>query len=165
MRRSSSATLGLGILCLALMAGCSDDGSATSDPSSEQTVGAEGTTSEPTPDESPDSADGAKPDTVVDLEEQPGSQEGYVGALGDAELATCATRDGALEVTGDVTNPQKEAQSYRIYVSAMQGSDTRGLTQVDVSAVGPGETASWEARLDLTDDDLTCVLRVERFVP
>lgn len=100
---------------------------------------------------------------VVDIVDQPGSVDGYVGALDDSEVTRCESQDGQLRVEGTLTNPEAAAQDYRIYVSAMAGSDTRGLVQHDVVDVSPGATSEWSVDLDLSDADLTCVLRVERF--
>ncbi len=105
------------------------------------------------------------PSDVTDITDQPGSVEGYVGALEDAETTRCE-RDGSNWIaSGTVTNPLDEVQSYRLYVSAMDGSDTRGVVQVDVPEVAGGDSAEWTAEFPLPDDDLTCVLRVERFAP
>lgn len=107
----------------------------------------------------------AAPTDVTDITDQPGSVDGWVGALEDAETKTCA-RDGADWVaSGTVTNPLDEAQSYRLYVSAMFGGDTRGLIQVDVPDVAGGASAPWRAAFPLEGDEFTCVLRVERFAP
>jgi len=100
---------------------------------------------------------------VIELTDQPGSVEDYTGALEDAELETCSHGAGGLEVAGTVSNPETSAQDYRIYISAMAGDDTVGLVQVDVDNVAGGDTAEWDNLLDLTQEDLECVLRVERF--
>lgn len=62
-----------------------------------------------------------------------------------------------------MTNPESDTQDYRLYVSAMTDGDTVGLVQVDVADVAGGETAEWEAQMDLAQEDINCVLRVERF--
>lgn len=100
---------------------------------------------------------------VVDVTDQPGSVDGYVGALDDAEIKTCSVTGDGLDVAGTVTNPEQDAQDYRIYVSALDGGDTVGLVQVDVTDVEGGETAEWETSMDLDQAELDCVLRVERF--
>lgn len=100
---------------------------------------------------------------VTDITDQPGSEEGYVGALGDAAVKRCERDGGDWIAAGTVTNPTDDAQSYRLYVSAMADDDTRGLVQVDVPPVDAGGTAQWNATFALPDDDMTCVLRVERF--
>lgn len=62
-----------------------------------------------------------------------------------------------------MTNPESETQDYRLYISAMTDGDTVGLVQVDVADVAGGETADWESQMDLAQEDIDCVLRVERF--
>ena len=62
-----------------------------------------------------------------------------------------------------MTNPESETQDYRLYVSAMTDGDTVGLVQVDVADVAGGETVEWEAQMDLAQEDIDCVLRVEQF--
>lgn len=107
-------------------------------------------------------AQGAE-EKVIEMPDQPGSVEGYEGALDDADLDTCQSQDDVLEVAGTLTNPESEEQDYRIYVSAMEGGDTQGIVQVDVSGVGGGESAEWSTEVDLSGEELECVLRVERF--
>lgn len=100
---------------------------------------------------------------VVDVTDQPGSVEDYVGALDDAEIKNCSVTGDGLDAAGTVTNPEQDAQDYRIYVSALDGSDTVGLVQVDITGVEGGNTAEWETHMDLNQAELDCVLRVERF--
>ena len=100
---------------------------------------------------------------VIEMPDQPGSVEDYEGALEDADLETCESQDGALQVAGSVANSESEDQDYRIYVSAMDGNDTQGIVQVDVEGVAGGESAEWDTEIDLSGEDLDCVLRVERF--
>ena len=102
---------------------------------------------------------------VVDITDQPGSVDGWVGALEDAHVATCARQGDEWIAAGTVTNPVEDAQSYRLYVSLLDGSETRGLVQVDVPDVAAGASGQWKAAFPLTGDDFTCVLRVERFAP
>lgn len=45
----------------------------------------------------------------------------------------------------------------------MTDDDTLGFVQVDVADVAGGETAEWETQMDLIQENLDCVLRVERF--
>lgn len=129
-----------------LLAGCTaDDGAPTPDPTASG------------------SAEAQEPG-VTDITDAPGSGEGLVGAAGDAVTETCELSDGAWVATGTVTNPTDAAADYRIYVSLLNGSnDTRGLQQVNVDGVEPGGTADWESSIAVADDDLTCVLRVERY--
>lgn len=44
----------------------------------------------------------------------------------------------------------------------MDDGDTLGLVQVDVASVDAGATASWDTSMELSEDDLDCILRVER---
>lgn len=116
------------------------------------------------PSDEADNAESSQADKkVIELNDQPGSVEDYTGALDDVELDTCSAGAGGLQVAGTVTNPESSTQDYRIYISAMAGDDTVGLVQVDVTNVAGGETAEWDNLLDLTQEDLECVLRVERF--
>lgn len=106
---------------------------------------------------------GTADEKVIDMPDQPGSVEGYEGAAEDAELQTCESDGQALHVDGTVNNPESEMQDYRIYVSAMDGTETMGIVQVDVPGVPVGESAEWSTELALSSDTLDCVLRVERF--
>lgn len=100
---------------------------------------------------------------VIEIADQPGSVEDYVGAAEDAEIDTCAAGGDGLDVAGTVTNPESDTHDYRLYVSAMTDGDTVGLVQVDVADVAGGETAEWASQMDLVQEDINCVLRVERF--
>lgn len=123
------------------------------------TAGPDGTSAAPAPTPTASQTD------MSQITDQPGSQEGYVGALEDAKLTSCE-RDGANWVAqGTVTNPIDKVQSYRLYVSALSDDDTRGIIQVDVPKVAGGATAEWKASFPLDDEKLECVLRVERFAP
>lgn len=102
---------------------------------------------------------------VVDVTDEPGTQDGHAGAIDDSTLDECEVTAEALVVSGTVTNPEDSPQSYRIYVSAMRKKETLGLVQVDVDSVGPGDSADWSTEIDLADPELECVLRVERFDP
>ncbi|WP_447944138.1 MULTISPECIES: hypothetical protein [Microbacterium] len=102
---------------------------------------------------------------MVDVTDQPGSVDGYVGAVEDADTTRCERAGSEWIAAGTVTNPLDEDQSYRLYVSAMDGSETRGVIQVDVPDVAGGATAEWRAAFALPEDELECVLRVERFAP
>lgn len=113
-------------------------------------------TVEPTPTDT-------KAPTVTEITDQPGSVEGFVGALEDAEVKRCERDGDGWVAAGTVDNPTDRTQSYRLYISAMADGDTRGIVQVDVASVAAGESAAWKAEFALPDNDLTCVLRVERF--
>jgi len=101
---------------------------------------------------------------ITDITDTPGSGEGLVGALADNTMGDC-TRDGDnWNVSGTVKNPTEAGANYRIYVSLLNGSnDTRALVQVDVDAVAAGGEQEWSTEIPVAEDDLSCVLRVERF--
>ncbi len=105
----------------------------------------------------------AAPTDVTEITDQPGSVEGWVGALEDASTTQCARDGGNWVAAGTVTNPTDAAQSYRLYVSAMDGTQTRGLIQVDVPDVAAGASGEWKAEFPLEGEKFDCVLRVERF--
>ncbi|MGO3148395.1 MAG: hypothetical protein ACTIJ6_12060 [Leucobacter sp.] len=115
-----------------------------------------------TSDEQPDSPETAN-EKVVEIQDQPGSVEGYVGALEDAKVTICEMQNDVLHVAGTVQNPETDPQDYRIYVSALEGKDTVGLVQVDVLDVGGEISADWSTDIPYISEDLECVLRVERF--
>lgn len=115
-------------------------------------------------DEDPEGMVHGSEQKVIEMPDQPGSVEDYEGALEDADLETCESQDGALQVPGTVTNPESEELDYRIYVSAMDGNGTQGIVQVDVTGVAGGDPAEWSTKINLSNEDLDCVLRVERFV-
>lgn len=101
---------------------------------------------------------------ITDIQDTPGSGEGLEGALADAEVKTCELAGDHWEVDGTVTNSSEAAASYRIYVSLLtEGGDTRSLTQVDVDPIDAGESADWKTSVDVQDEALDCVLRVERY--
>jgi len=116
------------------------------------------------PEPTPTPTDAAVEPGVTDIEDAPGTGEDLVGAAADAITEACE-RDGDEWVArGTVTNPTDGEVDYRIYVSLLNSAnDTRGLQQVDVEDLGAGDTADWESRLELADEDLSCVLRVERY--
>ncbi|MCB1030503.1 MAG: hypothetical protein KDA95_04150 [Acidimicrobiales bacterium] len=143
------------------IAGCSDkkdDSANKGDKTAQSTTTAAGTAT-------PGTNSGESGETFTDVRDPQGSVEDYVGAMQDAKLDACAVADGALKANGTVTNPLDEAQQYRIYVSAMEGTDTRGIVQVDLPSVEGGQSADWTAEFELADEGLSCLLRVERFAP
>lgn len=117
--------------------------------------------------DSDDSTSNAKPvdESYVDVTDQQGSVEDFVGANEDATTNSCEATKSTWVSEGTVTNPEKDAQSYRLYVAFNRGKDTQGLVQVDVKSVEPGKTAEWTAEAPLKGEGLKCVLRVERFAP
>lgn len=104
-------------------------------------------------------------DTLVEVTDTPGSVDGFVGAIDDAEIVTCESQSGVWVGEGTVTNPTDTAQNYRVYVSFNHKGNTRGLVQVDVENVAAGEQATWATEAALLGAGLECVLRVERFEP
>ena len=124
-------------------------------------VGCTDSAPEPTP--TPTASEQAE-GGITDIVDTPGSGEGLVGALADAEVKTCELAGDHWDVAGTVTNSSEGPASYRIYVSLLtEGGDTRSLTQVDVEPVDPGASADWETTVAVQDETLDCVLRVERY--
>ena len=139
--RATAAILATGALALAL-AGC---------------------TGSPEPAPAPTTSTSAAPQ-VTDVTDTPGSGENLVGALEDAEVASCERDGDDWSVAGTVTNGADATADYRIYVSLLNAaSETRALSQVDVAAVAAGESAEWSVEIPMPEDDLDCVLRVERY--
>lgn len=162
--RRKAAALSAVALTATLLVGCSAD-EPEEEPSATETVAA---TSEPTatdtPEaEAPEEPVASAPDSVIDIVVPPGTaDDGFVGAVDDVEVTRCESADG-WQVAGTVTNPESSAQSYRIYVSLLAGSETAGLVQVDVTGVPAGESQEWATSVALSGTDLSCVVRVERF--
>lgn len=113
-------------------------------------------------------SDGATSETVdsyVEITDQQGSVDGYVGALEDSEVERCEASGEGWVGEGTVTNPEDASQSYRIYLTFNDKRDTKALVQIDLPSVAAGETEEWSGKAPVSGDDLTCVLRVERFDP
>lgn len=103
---------------------------------------------------------------ITDITDAPGSGDGLVGALADTTTDTCELADGAWNVAGTVTNSSDASATYRIYVSLLtEGGETRSLTQVDVPEIDAGAETEWSTTVALDEEDLSCVLRVERYGP
>ena len=100
--------------------------------------------------------------TVTQVTHSPGGPSGYVGALKDVALTSCAAGTSPARFGGTVTNPTSTSQSYRIYVSLLSGGATIGVREVDVAAVGGRETQKWSGTLPVGKAGTSCVLRVER---
>lgn len=115
--------------------------------------------------EEPDASESPLTADVVDIRDNPGSVDGYVGALEDAEVDRCVAEGSAVLASGTVSNPLAEAQSYRLYVSVLDRGDTVAIVQVDVPDVAGGESSTWEADAAVSGGDISCILRVERFAP
>ncbi|MGO1543842.1 MAG: hypothetical protein ACTHXA_05810 [Gulosibacter sp.] len=103
--------------------------------------------------------------SYVEVTDQQGSIEEFVGASEDAEVERCETGNGGWISEGTVTNPTEDAQSYRLYVAFNENRDTEGLVQVDIESVAAGATESWQVEAPIDGEDLDCVIRVERFAP
>lgn len=101
---------------------------------------------------------------ITDIDDTPGSGENLEGALADSKVATCERDGDEWTVDGTVTNPTDAEADYRIYVSLLNGTnDTRALVQVDVDGVAPDATEDWDVSIPVAEDELSCVLRVERY--
>lgn len=125
-------------------------------------TGCTNTAPEPTP--TPTATETEAAPGITDIQDTPGSGEGLVGALSDTQVATCERDGDAWTVDGTVKNSSDAAASYRIYVSLLTASgETRALTQVNVDAIDAGAESEWSTSVDLAEDDLDCVLRVERY--
>lgn len=116
---------------------------------------------DPKPSASP--TETSAPPQVTDITDAPGTGEGLVGALADSTLDSCEPGDAGWTVTGTVTNPTQGEADYRIYVSLLAGEETRALSQVDADDVAAGATADWSADIAAEGENLSCVLRVERY--
>ena len=104
-------------------------------------------------------------DSFVDITDHQGAVEGFVGALDDTEVDRCETTTDGWITGGTVVNPTDSTQSYRLYVAFNENRETHGLVQVDLAEVPGGASEDWEAQAPVSGDNLTCVLRVERFDP
>lgn len=106
-----------------------------------------------------------KDESYVKISEPQGSVEGFVGANDDATMENCKAKGKSWVSDGTVKNSAKDTQSYRIYVAFNRGKDTQGLVQTDLKSVAAGDTAKWKVEAPISGEDLSCVLRVERFDP
>ncbi|PJJ73530.1 hypothetical protein CLV46_3123 [Diaminobutyricimonas aerilata] len=121
-------------------------------------------TEKPKPTPSATETEQAEAPGITEVTDPPGTGENLVGALSDTAVTSCELADGTWNVVGTVTNPTDAPADYRIYVSLLNPeSDTRALKQVDVPGVEAGATADWQTSVELADEGLTCVLRVERY--
>lgn len=102
---------------------------------------------------------------ITDVAHPPASGD-FVGALVDVTAQTCDREADGWHVTGTATNPTADAVDYRIYVSLLNGaSATRALVETEVLAVAAGAAGTFDVLIPIPDDDLRCVLRVERRTP
>lgn len=102
------------------------------------------------------------PTSATDVTTAPGSAKGYVGARQDVRLSGCDAGEDGTRVKGEVSNPTRVRQDYRIYVSVVATSRTLAVREVDVANVPGGSSRTWDSTLSATVSDPTCVLRVER---
>lgn len=87
----------------------------------------------------------------------------FEGALLDISDHTCAQVADGWRVTGTATNPTGSSVDYRIYISLLNGvSTTRALVETQVLNVASGGAGDFDTVIAMPDDDLRCVLRVER---
>ncbi len=111
---------------------------------------------------------GSTLNTVPDITETvhaPASGD-FVGALVDVTSHTCEQVGDGWQVTGEATNPTAAPVDYRIYISLINGAaTTRALVETEILAVAPGEVGGFDTLIAMPDDDLRCVLRVERRAP
>ena len=147
MKKSRSYLIVVGIVLLAACSASSD----SSQPSAVQSSG-QGTI----PATSSTVAD------IIDTEHEPASGE-FVGALSDISNQTCEQQDDGWHVTGEATNPTAATVDYRIYISLVNGATvTRGLVETEVLSVAAGSVGDFDTVIALPDNDLRCILRVER---
>lgn len=93
-----------------------------------------------------------------------GKGGGIVGAKDDTKVTACEPSGDAWKVAGTVTNSSDAAADYRLYVSLLNKSnDTRALVEVDVNGVAAGAKKSWSKDIGTKDENLTCVIRTERY--
>jgi hypothetical protein len=101
---------------------------------------------------------------VSQVSVQPGqSTDKFVGAASDVTTDSCKKEGGSWKISGKVKNSSGSTAKYRIYVALNRkgSTDTRGLLQVD-KTVDNGKTEDWSTSAAIGDDDLICILRVER---
>ncbi len=106
--------------------------------------------------------------TVADITDvvHPAASGEFVGALADVTAHTCSPEAGGWRVIGVVSNPTISSVDYRIFISLLNGvSTTRALVETEVLGVAGGGTGEFNTVIALPDDDLHCVLRVERRSP
>ena len=159
-------------LSLSVAACSSDDAGEADDPEVTATVDSNPDGTAPDGDDEPATSDpevATIPETtlspaVVDVTDEPGqSGDDFVDARSDTTLDRCESVDGKFTAEGEVTNSSGVDAAYRIYVSfnLTDSPLSRGLVQVDLD-VADGATEKWEATAELEEEDLDCILRVER---
>src|SRR5690606_22693483 len=69
-------------------------------------------------------ADTSAKNSYVEISDQQGSVEGFVGALEDSDIVRCERVGEGWVSEGTVTNPTDAEQSYRLYVAFNENRDT-----------------------------------------
>ena len=161
-RASRSCLIALGVLWLAA---CSDE-STSSGTGGNEAAATAATVADESPSDS--TATESTATTVADLTDvvhNPASGD-FVGALEDVTQQTCDQQADGWRVTGKATNPTSGVVDYRIYVSLLNGeSTTRALVETELRAVAANGNTTFDVMIPIPDDDLRCVLRVERRAP
>ena len=164
MKRASRTCLfAIGVLWLVA---CSDESTSGGTTDS----GPAATTAATVADGSPSDSTAADSTTttvgdLTDVLHNPASGD-FVGALEDVTQQRCDQQADGWRVTGKATNPTSDVVDYRIYVSLLNGeSTTRALVETELLAVATNDDAAFEVLIPIPDDDLHCVLRVERRAP
>jgi len=104
-----------------------------------------------------------KPPAEIRVFVAPGTAEGFEGARDDVTVENCIQTGSAWVTEGTLVNPTDTPVSYRVYTSFNDPSgELRALLQTDVNDVTPGAEGAWLNQVESADDNLTCVLRVER---
>lgn len=116
-------------------------------------------------DKNPATDGSPKDQSYVDVSDPQGSVDDFVGANDDLAMNNCQAKGKTWVSDGTVTNSAKKTQSFRIYVAFNRGKDTQGLVQTDLKSVAAGDTAKWNVEAPISGEDLSCVIRVERFDP
>jgi hypothetical protein len=146
--RTFTNGLAVSAFCLSALLGCSSDSAepaSTTKPEKTTTTAAQTPTTQ-----------------LTDIEHQPGEGK-YEGALADVTNAKCERSEGGWTATGTAKNPTKAAADYRIFISLLTAKDvTRGVVEVKLDQLGAGESTDYTQDLKVDEDDLHCVLRVER---
>ena len=160
---SRTCLIAVGVLWLAA---CSDQSTGGGTAGSEAAATTVATVSDESTSDS--TATESTTTTVADLTDvvhNPASGD-FVGALEDVTQLTCAQQNDGWHVTGKATNPTAADVDYRIYVSLLNGeSTTRALVETELLSVAASANSAFDVLIPIPDNDLHCVLRVERRAP
>ena len=164
-RASRTCLIALGVLWLAA---CSNESTRGGTDGSEAAATTAASVAGESPSDSTATTTNSTTTTVADLTDvvhNPASGD-FVGALEDVTQQTCDQQTDGWHVTGKATNPTSDVVDYRIYVSLLNGeSTTRALVETELLAVAANGNAIFDVMIPIPDDDLHCVLRVERRAP